>query len=375
LNLLIDASNIFTGGGIVHLKNLLHVTNPVIHNIKKITVYGGMKTLESLPQKKWIDLREIKILNRSFPYRILWQKYHLGKYREQVKPILFVLGGLYLGKYRPFVTMFQNMQIFENVEKNREGFSKEWLRLHLLKLGQGQTFQNCSGLICTSEYSWNYLQQFYPKLLKNKEVNIIPFGISQIKQQLRDYKFKDTIRLLYVSSVRQYKHQWHLIEAVARLRKEGFPIELHLIGSGERVALQQMNKVIRKNTSLGEFVHYYGELSHNETLNWYGNVDLFIFPSSCETFGISLLEAMAEGLPIACSDRGPMPELLQDAGIYFNPEDPDSIAASLKLLLKNEALRKNLGSKARLLSKIYSWERCAHDTLSFLSSVHKRHFS
>ena len=136
-----------------------------------------------------------------------------------------------------------------------------------------------------------------------------------------------------------------------------------------------MNKVIRKNTSLGEFVHYYGELSHNETLNWYGNVDLFTFPSSCETFGISLLEAMASGLPIACSDRGPMPEILQDAGIYFNPEDPDSIAASLSLLIQDESLRKNLGSKALTLSLAYSWERCAHDTFSFLSSVYKRHFS
>jgi len=159
------------------------------------------------------------------------------------------------------------------------------------------------------------------------------------------------------------------------LKKQGFPLELHLIGSCDRPALKRMNEAIQKNSSLGEFVQYYGELSHNETLNWYENVDLFAFASSCEALPLILLEAMAAGLPIACSDRGPMPETLRDAGIYFNPDQPDSIAASLKMLLKDESLRKNLGIKARLLSQAYSWECCANETFSFLSSVYKRHFS
>jgi len=375
MRLVIDASNIRAGGGIVYLQNLLQSADPHIHKFQKIVVYGGYNPLESLPQKKWLDLREIPILNRSNPYRMVWQQNQLGKLSKQENALLFVLGGLYLGRHYPFVTMFQNMQVFETPEKNREGFSKSWLRLHLLKIGQAKTFKNCSGLICLSEYSRNYLQQFYPNLLNNPQLSIIHHGISQIKQQTREYGFKDKIRLLYVSTVKQYKHQWNLIEAAALLKKQGFPLELHLIGSCDRSASKRMNDAIQKNSSLGEFIQYHGGLSHNETLKWYGKVDFFAFPSSCETFGISLLEAMAAGLPIACSDRGPMPEVLQDAGIYFNPEDPDSIAASLKLFLNNESLRKNLGSKARLLSKKYSWERCAHDTFSFLSSVHKRYFS
>ena len=96
--------------------------------------------------------------------------------------------------------MFQKMQVFETPEKNREGFSKGWLRLQLLKIGQSKTFRNCSGLICLSEYSKNYLQQFYPNLLNNSQVRVIPHGISKIKQKSREYGFKDTIRLLYVST-------------------------------------------------------------------------------------------------------------------------------------------------------------------------------
>tara|TARA_B100000686_G_C16558591_1_gene846535 strand:- start:191 stop:994 length:804 start_codon:yes stop_codon:yes gene_type:complete len=267
------------------------------------------------------------------------------------------------------------MQIFETAEKNREGFSKEWLRLQLLLMGQVKTFRNSAGVIFISEYSQNYILQHYPKLLKNKVILKIPHGSLKVNQSFRKYAFKGIIRLLYVSTVKKYKHQWNLIDAVSKLRQQGFPLELHLIGSGDNPALKRMNKEIMRNSNFGKFVHYHGELSHNETLKWYRDVDLFAFASSCETFGISLLEAMSAGLPIACSDRGPMPEVLKDAGIYFNPEKPDTIMSSLKLLLEDESLRQTLGKKAHLFSHKYSWETCAIETFSFLSSVNQRYFS
>ena len=219
----------------------------------------------------------------------------------------------------------------------------------------------------------NHLQLFYPKLLKNKEVRIIPHGITQGKQNKEKYRFDERIKLLYISTVKQYKHQWHLIDAVALLKHQGFPLELHLIGSGDGPAIKKMRKAIQDKRSLGAFTHYHGHLSHSETLDWYNQADLFAYPSSCENLPIILLEAMAVGLPIACSDRGPMPEVLKDAGVYFNPENSSSIAASLKLLLKDESLRENLGRKALSLSQAFTWERCAQETFSFLSSVYKYH--
>ena len=123
-----------------------------------------------------------------------------------------------------------------------------------------------------------------------------------------------------------------------------------------------------------EFVFYLGDTPHKKIPNLHLQADLFVFASSCETFGISLLEAMAVAMPIACSDRGPMPEVLQDAGIYFNPEQPESIAACLKMLIQDETLSQNLGNKAYSLSQKYSWENCAQDTFSFLQSVYQRHF-
>ena len=375
LILFIDASNLKMGGGLVHLKNLLNFADKKKHSFKKIVVCGCRETLENLSPQKFLELREFPVLNKTFFHRLVWQQNELGKLAENENALLFVPGGLYLASYRPFVTMFQNMQIFETAEKNREGFSKEWLRLHLLQFGQAQTFQNCTGLICLSHYALNHLQQFYPKLLKETKVRRIPHGILQTRQQSREYRFKKTIKLLYVSTVKQYKHQWHLVDAVALLKEQGFPLELHLIGSGDRHALKRMHNAIQEKSYIGEFVYYHGHLTHTETLGWYDKVDIFAYPSSCENFPNILMEAMAAGLPIACSDKGPMSEVLQDAGVYFNPEHPDSIAASLNLLLQDESLRKTLGCRALTLSQTYSWESSAHETFSFLNSVYNSHFS
>ena len=190
MNLIIDASNLQRGGGLVHLQNLLDCADNKKHGFKKIIVLGGRNPLEKLPSKIFLELREISVLNKTFFHRFIWQQTQLERLAELEKSLLFIPGGLYLGKRRPFVTMFQNMQIFETEEKNREGFSKEWLRLHLLQLGQVRTFQNCAGLICLSDFSRNYLWQLCPKLLKNNEVRKIPHGITQINLQSREYRLE-----------------------------------------------------------------------------------------------------------------------------------------------------------------------------------------
>ncbi len=79
-----------------------------------------------------------------------------------------------------------------------------------------------------------------------------------------------------------------------------------------------------------------------------------------------LLEAMASGLTIASSSRGPMPEILGDAGVYFDPEAPASIAAAIERLLEDWQLGAALAEGARRRAGAYSWERAARDTLELI---------
>ena len=79
------------------------------------------------------------------------------------------------------------------------------------------------------------------------------------------------------------------------------------------------------------------------------------------------MEKMASGLPIACSNKGPMPEILLDGGLYFDPEDPNQIASVLEELYLSSELRQNLAKKSFDLSKKFSWETTSCETFKFLS--------
>ena len=81
---------------------------------------------------------------------------------------------------------------------------------------------------------------------------------------------------------------------------------------------------------------------------------------------------MTAGLPIASSGQGLMPEVLKDAGLYFNPESVTSIKNCLRYMIENPNLLLSLGAKAKQYSQAYSWKKCADETFAFLSSVHER---
>ena len=360
----IDASNIRSGGGIIHLQKILEQAEPNKHLINRVIVWGGDTAIENLPDKPWLELHKISYLNQQSPLRLFWQQTKLGKLAHECCDILFVPGGFYLGGFRPYVSMFQNMQIFESKERNREGFSKEWLRLCLLQWGQSRTFRDASGLICLSEYARNYLTQYHSSVTAQTPVQLIAHGTKKIQNEhsvsvIKETPKNDTLKLLYVSTVKKYKHQWNLIDAVGLLRKEGIPIELHLVGGGDSHALNLMQDAILRNKLEKNFIFYHGSLPYKETLEWYHKADMFVFPSTCENLPIILLEAMTAGLPIASSDRGPMPEVLKDAGLYFNPESVTSIKNCLQYMIENPDLQQSLGAKAKQYSQAYSWKNCA----------------
>ncbi len=78
---------------------------------------------------------------------------------------------------------------------------------------------------------------------------------------------------------------------------------------------------------------------------------------------------MASGLPIVCSDHGPMPEVLGDSGIYFNPLNVDSITNSLHIIIKEVSLRESLSELSWQRSKQYSWKKSANETFDFIHSI------
>jgi glycosyltransferase involved in cell wall biosynthesis len=198
--------------------------------------------------------------------------------------------------------------------------------LRLLQLGPISSLRRADGVIFLTEYAKTLVGQ--AARLTGWQP-IISHGINEkfylpprSQKPLNAYTRQRPYKFLYVSKVEPYKHQWQVVEAVAKLWQAGLPVALDLIGGPENLpAVQQLSRALERFDTEADFVRYLGHVPYGELVNHYRRADGFVFASSCENLPNILLEAMAAGLPIACSDRGPMPEALGDAGCYFNPED------------------------------------------------------
>ena len=370
----IDASNIRAGGALNHLVEVLRAVQPEQHSIDRITVWGGRRTLERLPQRAWLHLGHERLLDGPLPARVFWQQTKLTPLAVQRCDLLFVPGGTYLGSFKPFVTMSQNLLPFDPDERRRYGLSWPRVRYYLLERSQTMTFRRAAGVIFLTETAYQVVKRRMGTL--PGKTSVVPYGIAsefrrfpQPQRPISAYSQSHPFRLLYVSIVNLYKHQWHVAEAVARLRQDGLPITLELIGPAYQPALARLQRVMQEVDPDEEFIHYRGPVPYAQLVSYYHRADAFVFASSCETFGQILLEAMASGLPIACSNRSAMPEILGEAGFYFDPEQPEEIAKALYTLIDTPALREHCAWSAYKRTQAYSWERCARETFSFLAKA------
>jgi glycosyltransferase involved in cell wall biosynthesis len=308
--------------------------------------------------------------------RLAWQRRQLTSLAKENCDVLFVPGGSYSGDFSPFITMAQNQLVFEPKERQRYGLSKIGLRLKLLVETQSATFRRAAGIIFLTETTRRMVE---PRLdIAGKPSAVIPHGINPSfrravrKQEAASaYSVARPFKFLYVSIIDVYKHQWQVVEAVAQLRRQGMPVELDLVGPYYPPALRRLRKAITEFDPREEFIHYRGPAGQDELLKYYQDADAFVFASSCESFGLVLADAMAAGLPIACSDRSVLPEVLGDAGIYFNPEQARDIARALESLFSDAELRGRYARLASERSELYTWERCAEETFRFIASVIK----
>jgi glycosyltransferase involved in cell wall biosynthesis len=259
--------------------------------------------------------------------------------------------------------MCQNQLVFDTTERKRYGFSWSRLRIELLTFLQRKSFRSADGTIFLTEFSKQSAGQLSGK------AQVIPHGINPIFIQNPTHQALTSCKILYPSSIDLYKYQWNVAEAVLNLKTKGFNITLELVGAVlNQKALQLLKPFL---SSAPETIHYRGEVGFEEMQQYYQDSDIVVFASGCETFGMILLEAMAMGKPIACSNRSSLPETLGEAGVYFDPSEVTSIENVLELLLTNPALREKIADLAHQKALTYSWERCANQTFQFLADVYR----
>lgn len=363
----IDGSNIQgKGGGVTHLRELLAHADPAAYGFDRVVVWGGA-VLDKLPERDWLVKEQLSSnelgVREQFVFRAVGLR---QRFVANHCDLLFAPGGTFASRTLPYVSMSQNMLLYEAAERRRFPWGRNRLRYNLLRMMQKKSFDRARGIIFISEYARGMIFKYRPQW-QHKLNAVIYHGVDE--RFAGNRRFTGTVpeaplQILYVSRVNYYKHQWNVVEAVKQLNFAGLPCQLRLIGGGTGPAQTRLNQAIAGAASVEDM----GAVSYEKIDAEYRRADMFVFASTCENMPNILVEAMSAGLPIASSSYGPMPEILGDAGVYFDPLDIDSIVRALGDLIRSRSLRDDLSDRAFRRSTDFTWEKTADQTFRFLAS-------
>jgi len=375
----IDATNIGSSGTVNHLKEILTNLDPLMFNIEKVIIWSSKSTLSHIPDLPWIKSINASKMTSSWFDLLGWHfKILYNELLNERCDVLFVPGGLYLGKFRPYVAMAQNLLPFDKKERKRYRYSYNYFRYIILELLQKYTFKKAAGTVFLTNYSRKKIitESFGPI---NGVLKTIYHGVDKsffnIKRQQKDIikNGYTPIKLLYVSIINYYKNQTNVVKAIEMLIKKGYNVELKLIGPAYFPALTELENLISNNRILKNKINYIGPVKIDLLKQYYNDSDIFIFASDCEAFGMILLEAMASGLPIACSNKSSMPEILEENGEYFNSNIPISISKAIESLLKSKKKRIQYSNSAIKRAKHFTWEKCSKETFQLISTINNKY--
>lgn len=368
----IDASRNRAGGAKAHLIGLIGAAEPERFGFSEVHVWSYDSLLRTLPDRPWLVRHSPPELEGSILHQLRWQRWGLpAELKATDCAIVLNTDAGTVCRFRPSVTMSRDLLPYTPDDVARYGFGKARLRLFVLRYLHSRSLRLADGAIFLTHHAGEVIQRYCGRL---SNVSYVPHGVGENfragaprlswpKAGMRD------IHCVYVSNTAPYKHQWVVVRAIEALRRRGHAVRLTLIGGGHGHAQARLEGQIAKSDPSRMFVRQLDFVAHDELPALVAEADVFIFASSCENMPNTLLEGMAAGCPIACSDRGPMPEILGEWGVYFDPEDHHSIATALERIFGDHGLREQIATGAWRRSSEFSWKRCASETFAFLESV------
>ncbi len=175
--------------------------------------------------------------------------------------------------------------------------------------------------------------------------------------------------ILFVSSLWPYKNAETLISAFAKIRTQ--LKEYQLVIAGFARDQQYLSSLKEQVSALGiqKKVLFTGGLVHEKLARLYQTATVFVYPSLYETFGLTILEAMACGCPVITSNVSSMPEIAGDAAILFEPGDADELASKILTLLTHNELYRERREAGLKRAGEFTWRQTAIDTLQALVSA------
>ena len=229
--------------------------------------------------------------------------------------------------------------------------------------------QRAGRIIIVSDYARQEFLQEAPRYPAGN-ISVVHHGVEPVfglvpagtRQAIRAQLLQpgEEALLLHVGHSAGRKNVELLYRALAILRQEGRRIRLVRIGRGPSESQSQLIAQLALEANIS---HLPGRPNH-ELPAYYAAADLFLFPSLYEGFGIPLIEAMACGTPVVCSDSPLFREVCGPAASYIDPSRPEHIAQTIAQLLANPTQRHFLSQQGLSRATQFTWENSARQTLA-----------
>jgi glycosyltransferase involved in cell wall biosynthesis len=225
--------------------------------------------------------------------------------------------------------------------------------------------KRASHIICISENTKNDLINLFDVNPQKISVIYLGYTLGQESSQCK-LNIGHKAYILYVGQRGTYKNFSRLLQAYAYSARLKRDFKLVCFG-GARFSNDEINQIKKLNLKMEDIVHLKGDDDILSTL--YSNAAVFVFPSLYEGFGIPLLEAMSFRCPVVCSNTSSLPEVAGDAAEYFDPYNIEDMAFSIESVVFSTEKRNNLIERGLKRINLFSWEKCAEQTLKVYSSL------
>lgn len=239
-------------------------------------------------------------------------------------------------------------------EETRGAVWREWVERFVVR--------QSDSIICPSSLCASTLAQEYNVNLRR--ITVIPSGVEDgafIPPEERHTKNTARPMITTVAKLHRCKGVHFLLESLARLRDREFAVEI-ISGGGAGAYRRELERIIAATDgSLSDKVRFVGPVGTRELRQRLACASIYVQPSTFETFGLAVLEAMAAGLPVIVTSATGASFLVQDGvnGFVVPPGDHEALAVRIKQLIDQPLLRENMSEANVALARKFSWDSTA----------------
>ena len=294
----------------------------------------------------------------SRPSRILWEQLALPRAAREMD-VLFNPGFT-----APRWITCPNVTVFHDLQHVRHPEFFRWWDLPFWKMLLAWSMRNSRLIVAVSEATRLDVMEHYG--LAGDRVRTIPHGVDERFFTL-PRPHVDSKMILCVSTLHPHKNLDRLMRVFVKLRREVPNCRLVIAGMKGHQSTEL--EELRAGLGLTDSVEMTGWIPREELYRLYSRAAAFVFPSRFEGFGMPVLEALAAGIPTACSSAEPMGSMAGQAAVRFDPESEEDMLGAIRKVLLDAGARTSLAEAGPRRARDFSWDTSARLTVRALEDA------